>query len=322
MAARRALGRRGRAGDVRSALPDHKKFRAFFFRPSASVQVGPPSGSCSAVLLHCREPRKAVVPVVERIGGCGVLSDAPLTKVSNIRATHYTGRRPTKIRQLAANWRNSGCAAIWHTPLSLFVGSKHRLTLRIQQPVVMGDFVAQGKGKVLDEIYVPRCIPTKTDLRHKRHAYKEDLADVIFPHVVGPNRHPVGRSIAYRADGFDPTRMAIAAPDTTEGEVAEDGARQDRAGETGTSRGRPTASSKKLSSSRRPRRSWTGFRRTTATMRPVTPARKRFLLPPLISAMRAVAKCGSDDTETGATHQSARTSRIRRAAGRVRIETE
>ena len=82
----------------------------------------------------------------------------------------------------------------------------------------MADFVVQGKGKVLDEIYVP-LYPDAKDFERVIGRIKKTSPDVIFSTVVGSGTSTLYR--AYRAAGFDPTRMPIASLTTSEAEVAE-----------------------------------------------------------------------------------------------------
>ena len=85
----------------------------------------------------------------------------------------------------------------------------------------MGDFVSQGKGKVLDEIYVP-LYPDPKDFERVIARIKKTSPDVIFSTVVGSGTAQLHD--AYRAAGFDPKRMPIASLTTSEAEVAEMGA--------------------------------------------------------------------------------------------------
>ena len=84
-----------------------------------------------------------------------------------------------------------------------------------------GPFQSQGKGKVLDEIYIP-LYPEDKDFDRVIARIKKTPPDVIFSTVVGSGTSTLYR--AYRAAGFDPTRMPIASLTTSEAEVAEMGA--------------------------------------------------------------------------------------------------
>ena len=84
----------------------------------------------------------------------------------------------------------------------------------------MGDFVAQGKGKVLDEIYVP-LYPKPRISNGSSPGSRRPRPDVIFSTVVGSGTATLYRT--YRAAGFDPTRMPIASLTTSEAEVAGNG---------------------------------------------------------------------------------------------------
>src|SRR5207237_9338238 len=86
--------------------------------------------------------------------------------------------------------------------------------------VLMRDFVAQGQCKILDEIYVA-LHPEDNDFDKVIGRIKKTSPDVIFSTVVGSGTSTLYR--AYRAAGFDPTRMPIASLTTSEAEVAEMG---------------------------------------------------------------------------------------------------
>ena len=64
----------------------------------------------------------------------------------------------------------------------------------------MGDFVSQGKGKVLDEIYVP-LYPQAKDFEKVIARIKKTSPDVIFSTVVGSGTAALYE--AYRGAGLD-----------------------------------------------------------------------------------------------------------------------
>src|SRR3981189_3877392 len=82
----------------------------------------------------------------------------------------------------------------------------------------MADFVVQGRGKVLDEIYVP-LEAGAGDFDKVINRIKKTSPDVIFSTVVGRGTSTFYE--AYRSAGFDPAKMPIASLTTSEAEVAE-----------------------------------------------------------------------------------------------------
>src|SRR6266852_2449532 len=83
---------------------------------------------------------------------------------------------------------------------------------------LMADFVVQGRGKVLDEIYVP-LEAGAGDFEKVINRIKKTSPDVIFSTVVGRSTSVFYE--AYRNAGFDPAKMPIASLTTSEAEVAE-----------------------------------------------------------------------------------------------------
>jgi len=165
-----------------------------------------------------------------------------------------------------------------------FVGSNYVYPYESNR--VMGDFVSQGKGKVLDEIYVP-LHPQDKDFDKVISRIKKTSPDVIFSTVVGSGTSTLYR--AYRAAGFDPTRMPIASLTTNEAEVAEMGAE--------AAEGHITAAPFfETLSSPAARRFVTSFKEKYGPDAPVTASAEASYFQ-LHLAMRAVAKCGSDDPE-------------------------
>src|SRR6266851_3628864 len=82
---------------------------------------------------------------------------------------------------------------------------------------LMTDFVMQGHGKILDEIYVP-LQSAAADFEKVIRRIKKTAPDVIFSTVVGAGTQVFYE--AYRAAGFDPAKMPIASLTTSEAEVA------------------------------------------------------------------------------------------------------
>src|ERR1700704_3762437 len=150
-------------------------------------------------------PRKAVLPVVE--GHRGLLFYPTLYEgFEYSRHCIYTGAAPNPhslqpAKFLLATYGNR----------FLLVGSNYIYPYESNR--VMGDFVSQGKGKVLDELYIP-LYPEDKDFDRVIARIKKTSPDVIFSTVVGSGTSTLYR--AYRAAGFDPTRMPIASLTTNE----------------------------------------------------------------------------------------------------------
>ena len=82
----------------------------------------------------------------------------------------------------------------------------------------MADLIAQAKGKVLDELYVPLDAKAK-DFDKPISKIASLKPDVVFSTVVGQSTAIFYE--AYRRAGFDPNQMPIASLTTSEAEVAE-----------------------------------------------------------------------------------------------------
>jgi branched-chain amino acid transport system substrate-binding protein len=192
---------------IYDAASDPKKFRAFAERLYQVDRI--------RLLFGCymSSTRKAVLPVVE--GHRGLLFYSTLYEgFEYSRNCIYTGAAPNQNSLQLARFLLSTYGNRF-----LFVGSNYVYPYESNR--LMADFVSQDKGKVLDEIYVPlRAEPGDFDRVIAR--IKKTAPDVIFSTVVGSGTAALYR--AYRAAGFDPTRMPIASLTTSEAEVAEMGA--------------------------------------------------------------------------------------------------
>jgi branched-chain amino acid transport system substrate-binding protein len=133
---------------------------------------------------------------------------------------------------------------------------------------------------------------------------------VIFSTVVGSGTATLYR--AYRSAGFDPTRMPIASLTTSEAEVAEMGPE--------AAEGHITAAPFfETLSSPTARRFVSSFKEKYGSDAPVTAGAEASYFQ-LHLAMRAVAKCGTDDPEQ--VLANLRDSEFDAPQGRVRIDLE
>jgi branched-chain amino acid transport system substrate-binding protein len=274
---------------------DHKKFRAFAERLFQVDRI--------RLLFGCymSSTRKAVLPVVEAHRGL-LFYPTLYEGFEYSRHCIYTGAAPNQNSLQLAKFLLSAYGNRF-----LFVGSNYVYPYESNR--VMGDFVAQGKGKVLDEIYVP-LYPADKDFDKVITRIKKTSPDVIFSTVVGTGTSTLYR--AYRAAGFDPTRMPIASLTTNEAEVAEMGAE--------AAEGHITAAPFfETLSSPAARRFVTSFKEKYGPDAPVTASAEASYFQ-LHIAMRAVAKCGSDDPEQVLTNL--RDAEFDAPQGRVRIDPE
>jgi branched-chain amino acid transport system substrate-binding protein len=274
---------------------DHKKFRAFAERLFQVDRI--------RLLFGCymSSTRKAVLPVVEAHRGL-LFYPTLYEGFEYSRHCIYTGAAPNQNSLQLAKFLLSAYGNRF-----LFVGSNYVYPYESNR--VMGDFVAQGKGKVLDEIYVP-LHPADKDFDKVIARIKKTSPDVIFSTVVGTGTSTLYR--AYRAAGFDPTRMPIASLTTNEAEVAEMGAE--------AAEGHITAAPFfETLSSPAARRFVTSFKERYGPDAPVTASAEASYFQ-LHLAMRAVAKCGSDDPEQVLTNL--RDAEFDAPQGRVRIDPE
>ncbi len=274
---------------------DPKKFRAFAERLFQVDRI--------KLLFGCymSSTRKAVLPVVEAHRGL-LFYPTLYEGFEYSRHCIYAGAAPNQNSLQLAKFLLSAFGNRF-----LFVGSNYVYPYESNR--VMGDFVAQGKGKVLDEIYVPLHADNK-DFDKVISRIKKTSPDVIFSTVVGAGTATLYR--AYRAAGFDPARMPIASLTTSEAEVAEMGAE--------AAEGHITAAPFfETLSSPAARRFVTSFKEKYGTDAPVTACAEAAYFQ-LHLAMRAVAKCGSDDPEQVLTNL--RDAEFDAPQGRVRIDPE
>jgi len=276
-------------------VSDPKKFRTFAERLFQVDRI--------RLLFGCymSSTRKAVLPVVEAHRGL-LFYPTLYEGFEYSRHCIYTGAAPNQNSLQLAKFLLSAFGNRF-----LFVGSNYVYPYESNR--VMGDFVAQGKGKVLDEIYVPLHADNK-DFDKVISRIKKTSPDVIFSTVVGAGTATLYR--AYRAAGFDPARMPIASLTTSEAEVAEMGAE--------AAEGHITAAPFfETLSSPAARRFVTSFKEKYGIDAPVTACAEAAYFQ-LHLAMRAVAKCGSDDPEQVLTNL--RDAEFDAPQGRVRIDPE
>jgi branched-chain amino acid transport system substrate-binding protein len=276
-------------------VSDPKKFRAFAERLFQVDRI--------RLLFGCymSSTRKAVLPVVEAHRGL-LFYPTLYEGFEYSRHCIYTGAAPNQNSLQLAKFLLSAFGNRF-----LFVGSNYVYPYESNR--VMGDFVAQGKGKVLDEIYVPLHADDK-DFDKVIGRIKKTSPDVIFSTVVGAGTSTLYR--AYRAAGFDPARMPIASLTTSEAEVAEMGSE--------AAEGHITAAPFfETLSSPAARRFVTSFKEKYGADAPVTACAEAAYFQ-LHLAMRAVAKCGSDDPEQVLTNL--RDAECDAPQGRVRIDPE
>jgi branched-chain amino acid transport system substrate-binding protein len=251
---------------------DPKKFRGFAERLFQVDRI--------RLLFGCymSSTRKAVLPVVE--GHRGLLFYPTLYEgFEYSRNCIYTGAAPNQnsiqlARFLLSTYGNR----------FLLVGSNYVYPYESNR--LMADFVVQSKGKVLDEIYVP-LQATQNDFDKVIARIKKTSPEVIFSTVVGTGT--AAFYSAYRAAGFDPARMPIASLSTSEAEVAEMGAE--------VAEGHITAAPFFETLSSPPARRFVSrFKEKYGDEAPVTAGAEAAYFQVHL-AMRAIAKCGSDDPE-------------------------
>src|ERR1700692_2617229 len=274
---------------------DPKKFRAFAERLFQVDRV--------RLLFACymSSTRKAVWPVVEAHRGL-LFYPTLYEGFEYSRHCIYTGAAPNQnslqlAKFLLATYGNR----------FLLVGSNYVYPYESNR--LMADFVVQGRGKVLDEIYVPLEAGPR-DFEKVISRIKKTSPDVIFSTVVGR-----GTSVfyeAYRWAGFDPAKMPIASLTTREAGVAE---MHKEAAE-----GHITAAPFfETSSSPSARRFVDSFKKKYGPDAPVTAAAEAAYFQVHL-AMRALARCGSDDPER--VLPELRDSEFDAPQGRVRIDPE
>jgi branched-chain amino acid transport system substrate-binding protein len=274
---------------------DPKKFRAFAERLFQVDRV--------RLLFACymSSTRKAVLPVVEAHRGL-LFYPTLYEGFEYSRHCIYTGAAPNQNSLQLARFLLSAYGNRF-----LFVGSNYIYPYESNR--LMADFVVQGKGKVLDEIYVP-LHPEPKDFDKVIGRIKKTSPDVIFSTVVGSGTSTLYS--AYRAAGFDPTRMPIASLTTSEAEVAEMGSE--------AAEGHITAAPFfETLSSPAARRFVSSFKARYGADAPVTACAEAAYFQ-LHLAMRSVAKCGSDDPEQ--VLSNLRDYEFDAPQGRVRIDPE
>jgi len=274
---------------------DPMKFRAFAERLFQVDRV--------KLLFGCymSSTRKAVLPVVEAHRG---LLFYPTLYEGFEYSKHciYTGAAPNQNSLQLAKFLLSAYGNRF-----LFIGSNYIYPYESNR--VMADFVAQGKGKVLDEIYVP-LYPDENDFENVIGRIRKTSPDVIFSTVVGSGTSALYKS--FRAAGFDPTRMPIASLTTSEAEVAEMGAE--------AAEGHITAAPFfETLSSPAARRFVSRFKERYGPDAAVTAGAESSYFQVHL-AMRAVANCGTDDPEQ--VLLNLRDSEFDAPQGRVRINSE
>ena len=222
--------------------------------------------------------RKAVLPVVESHRGL-LFYPTLYEGFEYSRHCIYTGAAPNQnslqlARYLLSTYGNR----------FLLVGSNYIYPYESNR--LMADFVMQGRGDILDEIYVPLEAGSR-DFDKVITRIKKTSPDVIFSTVVGRSTSVLYE--AYRSAGFDPARMPIASLTTSEAEVAQ---MRPEAAE-----GHITAAPFfETSPSRAARRFVDSFKSKYGPDAPV-PAAAEAAYFQVHLAMRALTRCGSDDPE-------------------------
>jgi branched-chain amino acid transport system substrate-binding protein len=245
--------------------------------------------------------RKAVLPVVEAHRGL-LFYPTLYEGFEYSRHCIYSGAAPNQNSLQLARFLLSTYGNRF-----LLVGSNYIYPYESNR--LMTDFVMQGRGKILDEIYVP-LEAQPADFERVIARIKKTSPDVIFSTVVGKGTSAFYE--AYRAAGFDPAKMPIASLTTSEAEVAE----MHREAVEGHITAAPFFETLPTSSARR---FVASFKEKYGPDAPVTAAAEaayfQFHL-----AMRALARCGSDDPERVLTE--VRDAEFDAPQGRVRIDPE
>ena len=238
--------------------------------------------------------RKAVLPVVESHRGL-LFYPTLYEGFEYSRHCIYTGAAPNQ-NSLATGQ----VPAVTYGNRFLLVGSNYIYPYESNR--LMADFVMQGRGEMLDEIYVP----LEAASAGFREGDRENQEDLAGRHLLDRGR--AGHSAfyeAYRNAGFDPAKMPIASLTTSEAEVAE----MHREAAEGHITAAPFF---ETSSSASARRFVESFKRKYGPDAPV-PAAAEAAYFQVHLAMRALARCGSDDPER--VLQGVARLGIRRAAG-------
>src|SRR6202453_790395 len=154
--------------------------------------------------------RKAVLPVVESHRGL-LFYPTLYEGFEYSRQCIYTGAAPNQNSLQLAKFLLSTYGNRF-----LLVGSNYIYPYESNR--LMADFVMQGRGKVLDEIYVP-LEAGPGDFEKVIGRIRKTSPDVIFSTVVGRGTSTFYE--AYRSAGFDPAKMPIASLTTSEREGPE-----------------------------------------------------------------------------------------------------
>jgi branched-chain amino acid transport system substrate-binding protein len=274
---------------------DPRKFRALAERLLTADRV--------RLLFGCymSSTRKAVLPVVESHRGL-LFYPTLYEGFEYSRSCIYAGAAPNQNSLQLARYLLSTFGNRF-----FLVGSNYIYPYESNR--LMTDFVMQGRGKVLDEIYVPLQAGTD-DFEKVIKRIRKTSPDVIFSTVVGSGTAALYE--AYRAAGFDPAKMPIASLTTSEAEVA--GMRPEAA------EGHITAAPFFETLSTASARTFVAsFNAKYGPDAPVTAAAEAAYFQ-LHLAMRALARAGSDDPER--LLPELRDSEFDAPQGRVRIDAE
>ncbi len=245
--------------------------------------------------------RKTILPVVEAYRGL-LFYPTLYEGFEYSRNCIYTGAAPNQNSIQLARYLLSAYGNRF-----FFVGSNYIYPYESNR--LMADFVAQGRGKVLDELYVS-LQPEPKDFDRVIAKIKKAAPDVIFSTVVGSGTAMFYQ--AYREAGFDPGKMPIASLTTSEAEVAEMSAE--------AAEGHITAAPFFETLSTPSARQFVGnFKQRFGADAPVTAGAEAAYFQ-MHLAMRALARCGTDDPERVLTEL--RDSEFDAPQGRVRIDRE
>jgi branched-chain amino acid transport system substrate-binding protein len=280
---------------IHDPASDPKQFRALAERLFLTDRVRLVFG------CYMSSTRKAVLPVVESFRGL-LFYPTLYEGFEYSRHCIYSGAAPNQNSLQLARYLLSSFGNRF-----FLVGSNYIYPYESNR--LMTDFVMQGHGKILDEIYVPlQSAPADFERVIKR--IKKTTPDVIFSTVVGSGTQVFYE--AYRAAGFDPAKMPIASLTTSEAEVA--GMSRDAAEGHITAapffETLPSASARRFVAS---------FKQKYGPEAPVTAAAEAAYFQVHL-AMRAVGRCGWDDPERVLVEL--RDSEFDAPQGRVRIDPE
>lgn len=274
---------------------DPKQFRALAERLFQTDRVRLVFG------CYMSSTRKAVLPVVESHRGL-LFYPTLYEGFEYSRHCIYAGAAPNQNSLQLARYLLSTFGNRF-----VLVGSNYIYPYESNR--LMTDFVMQGRGKILDELYVPLQSAAE-DFEKVVRRIRKTSPDVIFSTVVGS-----GTSMfyeAYRAAGFDPAKMPIASLTTSEAEVAGMSSEAAEGHITAAPffETLPSASARRFVGS---------FKEKYGPDAPVTAAAEAAYFQVHL-ALRAVARCGSDDPERVLVEL--RDSEFDAPQGRVRIDPE